>query len=466
MEGLKYLIESAFDSSGFDEAKDSIARLDNASEELGLSTDELSDRVESLDGFMMDNAGNIKDSEGKFTDMGEAMDALGSEQAAVAAAADEMGKSQEFVREQLDRTNMVMHETAEGSSQFRDMTTGSFKESAEAGEEMTDMLQTFEFEALSAMFAAMAVSRTVQDLTDPAMESAGVFQVISDTLEIFFLPAAMMVLDAVLKMQEFFLGLPKPVQKFIGVLAVLIIVIGNIIGALAILALNTGITFGGMIRFVTSFLSKFKIVGSAVLYIVGLIKAAFVAVASAVGISVGALVAVIAVIVAAVAGLWYAWSNNLFAIRQKVGKFVQFVGKNFKTIAKIMFLPLEPLNMIIKAINRLTGKSLPTVDDVLNDVGDSIEEMGKGFEESGNKMDKMKEKAPDKKKQGFIQKFMPGNDGKKSEAKGTTQSGMGSKTDIKNKFEIKGASNMDERKLAREIGKRQKEVKDKSVRKR
>lgn len=458
--GLNFDIMSNFSSEGFDEANEAMSDLENMSQELGLSQSELQNRIETMDDAMVTSSGAIRNAKGQFTDLNQVMDEAGSEQIALATAADEMGESQEFIQEQLSRTNTVMHTNAQGAAQFRDMTTGSFKDARKASETMSDQLQTFEFDMLSVMFAGMALSRTMQDLTNPAMESAGIFELISDTLEIFFLPIALAILPVLNDILGWFRSAPKPVKMIVGVLGVLAIVIGKVASFAGILILNWS-TIVGVLGTVAGAVTSFgSIVAGAFTTLGSLVVGAISTIVGAISLPIVAIAAVIAAIV----GFALAWKDNLFGIRQKVGKFVQFVGKHFKTIAKIMFLPLEPLNQIIKAINKLTGKSLPTVDDVLSDVGDSIEEMGKGFEESGEKMDKMKEKAPDKKKQGFIDRFMPDIGGKKSEAKGSGSGQGQTQNNFNNKFEIKGASEMDESELARKIGRRQKEVQDKTVR--
>jgi phage-related protein len=115
---------------------------------------------------------------------------------------------------------------------------------------VTKGLKHFKFEMLGVMFFGMAIQRTFAGLLQPAFELAGIFDIMSTTLAVFFLPAALMVLDPLLSMMDFFLGLPEPVQQGIGVLALFGVAIGGILAVLGTISLglqSMGMAFGPLV---------------------------------------------------------------------------------------------------------------------------------------------------------------------------------------------------------------------------
>lgn len=81
---------------------------------------------------------------------------------------------------------------------------------------------------LGVMFAGMALNNALRGLLGPALEAVGVFEVWNDLLTIFFLPAALLLLDTVLGLMDVFLGLPEPVQTMIGIFLLLGIAISGL----------------------------------------------------------------------------------------------------------------------------------------------------------------------------------------------------------------------------------------------
>ncbi len=118
----------------------------------------------------------------------------------------------------------------------------------------------FRFELLSAMFFAGGLSTALTGLLSPAFKTAGLFEVISTTLELFFLPVALELLPHLLHMMEIFTGLPEPVQLLVG----RIVVFGAaILGILAFLA-SFGLLMSGLGIKSLGVIPKLKLLGGAV----------------------------------------------------------------------------------------------------------------------------------------------------------------------------------------------------------
>ena len=78
------------------------------------------------------------------------------------------------------------------------------------------VLGRFKFELLGVLFFGMAVSRFLQGLLKPAFEVTGVFEILNDTLAVFFLPTAVKVSGILLDISEKLTDLPEPVQELVG----------------------------------------------------------------------------------------------------------------------------------------------------------------------------------------------------------------------------------------------------------
>lgn len=446
--GLDFKISSVFESNGFEEAEASMDQLNKASEGLGLSTSELEDRVQALDMNYDQVSGRFKDANNQFMSTQEAMSELGSEQAAISAAADEMGQSMEFVEEQLARTNMVMHENTEGAKQFRDMSSGAFVEAKDASSEMQDQMQQFEFDMLSLMFAGMAVSRVMEGLVNPAMESAGVFDVIAQTLEIFFLPAALFVLDVVLKMQDFFLGLPKPIQKAISYFVLAAIAVAKFAVLAGILKMN----WIPALEFLKLIGGKISVLGLKFLRAASLIKGAVLKASAAIYTALGPVGIILGAIILIVGAFALAWKKNFLGIRQKVGKFIKWIGNNLPTIVRFFMPILGVIDLVIMAINRLFGKDIDTLGSKFEGIGENIADMGDEMIASGEKMDELDKKA--EKKNPFEEAAPDNGPGSSTEASGSrTASNAVYDQRTENNIKIESDPSKNERQQARKTEK-------------
>ena len=80
------------------------------------------------------------------------------------------------------------------------------------------IFKPFRMELLSVMFGAQMVSRAITGLFRPALEMAGVFEILGIGLAVFFLPAVMALLTPLMDLVNWFISLPEPVKLMIGAL--------------------------------------------------------------------------------------------------------------------------------------------------------------------------------------------------------------------------------------------------------
>lgn len=453
MVDIGFDIKSVFDNSGVKEAEAALDSLKDTTGEMDVSARELSGRMDALDISFDQSAQEFKDINNDSLNTQEAVSALSSEFAALQNMSEQSGRSLEIVQNRLDASRTEIAETEKGVASFRDEMTGSMSESREALSRVNSQVQTFNEEALSALFAALAVGRQIGELTKPGMEAAGVFDLISNTLKLFFLPIALVVRDWVLKIRDALLGLPKEAKLVIGAIALLIAALAKGLAIFAAFKINAA-GIGTALTFL----------GGKVTAAAGLIKGAFAAVAAALGTSVAVVLTVVGAVIAIVAFLAYAWKTNLLGIRQKVGSFVKWIGNNFPSIVRAVVPVIGVMDLLIKAVNRLFGKDIDTLGEKFEGVGDSIANMGDNMIETGNKMDEMKKKQP-KDAKGFKEKFMPDVGGSKTKSKGTnTQIPKQEKNNVRNTYNIKTRKGQDPQDVANEVNNLHKKSKDLSTR--
>jgi len=108
---------------------------------------------------------------------------------------------------------------------------------------MTGNFRKFQMQMLSIMFGAQMVSKAMWGLLKPAMEAAGIFELLSSLMLILFLPTALALLDPLIKIMDWFVSLPEPMKKFIGSI---VLMLGSFMSFLASKASLT-LFFGGML---------------------------------------------------------------------------------------------------------------------------------------------------------------------------------------------------------------------------
>ena len=175
---------------------------------------------------------------------------------------------------------------------------------------MTHGMRGFRMEALGVMFFGMMMQRMFLGLLRPVMEAFGVFDIFRLMLLTLFLPIMEMIFPFLMNLMEWFMNLPEPVKKAIGIFVILGAIFGTIIMVLGQFALG----IGSLIQFFPIFGAAIKAVG---IFLTGLSATAL---------------AVIAVIVAVVIGMYVAWKENFMGMRKFVKDFVDNIKKIFKSL--------------------------------------------------------------------------------------------------------------------------------------
>ena len=105
---------------------------------------------------------------------------------------------------------------------------------------LTHGAKGFRMEMLGVMFFGLALQQMFTSLLQPAMEAAGIFDLLGATLEILFLPISLVILDILMPFLEFFMNLPDSVKLAIGALVVAGLLFGFILFTVGSLALGIG----------------------------------------------------------------------------------------------------------------------------------------------------------------------------------------------------------------------------------
>lgn len=268
-----------------------------------------------------------------------------------------------IMAEQLGTMNEMRHQQADRLAESIAQRKGSaeaVKEEGRAMRQSSESTRRFRFESLSLMFGAMALKRAFSRLLSPAFKTAGVFDVISATLERFFLPAAMIALDVVLKLSNFLDSLPQPIKDVINVAALLGLAIGTVATAafmadLAIQGWMIAASKGGAVAKIHTGL-MWALTAAQSAY-----TAATTAAAGATGTLIAFLTSPIGIIIAlglAIAALAFAWENNLFDIKGVTADVIGFI--------------LEKVDFLIEKLNHIPGVDIDT--EKLKEVPDKIRE--------------------------------------------------------------------------------------------
>ena len=113
----------------------------------------------------------------------------------------------------------------------------------------------FKMELLSVMFFGLGIKRAFQGLLSPALELVGVFDIFTTTLQILFLPVALMILDWAIWLMDKVANLSDFWKKLIGWFAIGGVILGTALFLFGMLSLGiAGITmaFSGLISTVSN----------------------------------------------------------------------------------------------------------------------------------------------------------------------------------------------------------------------
>lgn len=128
----------------------------------------------------------------------------------------------------------------------------------------------FKMELLSVMFFGMMLSAIMFGLLRPAFDLVGIFDLLNVTLGVLFLPIALMLLDVLLPIMMWFINLPDPIKRAIGIIVLLI----GIVGAALFMLGSFGLGIGGLIMVFGKLLLPIMVIGGAIMGLIAILTAA------------------------------------------------------------------------------------------------------------------------------------------------------------------------------------------------
>ena len=191
---------------------------------------------------------------------------------------------------------------------------------------MTHGMRGFRMEALGVMFFGMMMQRMFMGLLQPVMEAFGVFEIFRLMLLTLFLPVMEMIFPFLMSMMEWFMNLPDPVKKAIGIFVVLGAIFATVLMVIGQFALG----IGSLIQF-------FPMLG-------GVIKAVGVVIA---GLG-GAVIAVIAIIIAVAIGIFVAFKENFMNIKLAAKFMIDGFKRMFKGLIDWFATPFRIIAALIR----------------------------------------------------------------------------------------------------------------------
>jgi hypothetical protein len=175
---------------------------------------------------------------------------------------------------------------------------------------MTHGMRGFRMELLSVMFFTQQLAQGMWGLLQPAMDTVGIFDILTAMWEILFLPVAMALLDILMPIFDWFTSLPEGVQMAIGVLVLIAAVVFTVIGALAAL----GLGLGGLIIALPLLIALFGVVAAVI----------------------GIIAVPILIIIALLIIFYIAWKNNTEGINKALQGLWDVFDSIFGGIIKIV----------------------------------------------------------------------------------------------------------------------------------
>ncbi len=179
---------------------------------------------------------------------------------------------------------------------------------------MTHGLRGFRMEMLGVMFFGMMLQRIFIGFLRPVMEAFGVFDLFRIMLLTLFLPVMEILFPPLLKIMEFFMNLPEPVQKAIGIFTLL----GAAIGALLFIIGSFALGLGSLIL-------VFPSIGVAVQGLGAILAGSF-----------APLLGIVAIVVAVLIGMFLAWKENFLGMKKIVATFIEGIKQWFGGLVKIV----------------------------------------------------------------------------------------------------------------------------------
>lgn len=255
-----------------------------------------------------------------------------------------MGELNQFrgmqqVKDDLAKVNVTITQ----SGQFWDTLKDKEVSVDEVSARLNKRFPKFRMQMLSVMFAGFALQRAMSGLLRPAMQSAGVFQIIGTILQVVFLPIILLLLPYLIKVMNFFIKLPKPIKLVIGAL----VLIGMVLGTFLMIIGQVGLALGGLPEIFAVFES---IIGFLAPIFTGIIE--FLGgLASAIGAPIAAVVAVIVAFVVGFIQLFDEWKQTFIDIFKGAFDVIANVVKFFVSLFTLNFKGMkDSLNGIVEGI--------------------------------------------------------------------------------------------------------------------
>lgn len=395
-------IKSVFDGSGFEEARKAMELMKQEGIDTDLSMDELQTRMNALNADVRDLTDSNQGLRIAYDGQLGTIDDLVGKQGAMAALQKKTGKDMEVLPDILDRTSMRLEETSDGVVKFRDTMTGGMRESASAANAASQQMQRFRFDLLSLMFAGMEATSAMKSLLEPSMDAMGVYDVWSDTLQFFFMPAARTLLNWVLRIRRFLMGLDDDTRDIINSFAVYATAVLAVIKPLTILGMNIKVVAGLFKTLGVGVATAKGIIGggggligmlstkSGLLGTIGTrlatVKTAFgkglaagIKKALAVGLLpvikvIGAGILVLGAMYAAVKALSWIWENDFLYIKSVTKEVVDFVKLGIKGLIMIFDEVADKVAWAAGIIDDAFKGVIGTIGEYLGLAGDAADE--------------------------------------------------------------------------------------------
>lgn len=219
---------------------------------LGLSTGQLRDRMDYLGLELKDNGTWFNRLTGEEKSAADVSQMLGSRFLETARALKSTSGLRtapiETFKEALDNVRVSSDQLGErmrlAHLQLREggVWWDQIRNREISAKEATQILQRtfrrFRMELLSVMFFGMNIGKMFESWLQPAMEAFGIFDMWNSMLLVTFMPAMEELSPILYDIMDWFMGLPEPVQKAIGWLAISGMVAGKVLGAFGTLGLG------------------------------------------------------------------------------------------------------------------------------------------------------------------------------------------------------------------------------------
>lgn len=192
------------------------------------------------------------------------------------------------------------------SSGFKELNTqlksmsNNFKQYTKVVKSMSMSLRALKLNLLGAIFFGQRMVNVFMNLLRPALDAFGIFELFSTMLMVIFLPVIQAIFPYLLKIFEFFIGLPEPVKVAIGAIALIGLVLGALVVTMGMVIYGLSMIGGAITTVSGLFVGFFEVVPG--------VSALF----SAFG---AAIVGIFAAIVVVVMGFYIAFRDNIGRIR-------------------------------------------------------------------------------------------------------------------------------------------------------